>query len=55
VALAALPRQLFLLAAVAVVLAGLVALLWRPLHLLCFDPDYAAAIGLPAHVVWNWR
>ena len=48
VALAALPRQLFLLAAVAVVLAGLVTLLWRPLHLLCFDPDYAAAIGLPA-------
>ena len=48
VALAALPRQLFLLAADAVVLAGLVALLWRPLHLLCFDPDYAAAIGLPA-------
>lgn len=48
VALAALPRQLFLLAAVSVVLAGLVALLWRPLHLLCFDPDYAAAIGLPA-------
>jgi manganese/zinc/iron transport system permease protein len=48
VALAALPRQLFLLAAVALVLAGLVALLWRPLHLLCFDPDYAAAIGLPA-------
>jgi manganese/zinc/iron transport system permease protein len=48
VTLAALPRQLFLLAAVAVVLAGLVALLWRPLHLLCFDPDYAAAIGLPA-------
>ena len=47
-ALAALPRQLFLLAAVAVVLTGLVALLWRPLHLLCFDPDYAAAIGLPA-------
>ena len=47
-ALAALPRQLFLLTAVAVVLAGLVALLWRPLHLLCFDPDYAAAIGLPA-------
>ncbi|MCA3272039.1 MAG: metal ABC transporter permease [Roseomonas sp.] len=48
VALAALPRQLFLLAAVAVVLAALIALLWRPLHLLCFDPDYAAAIGLPA-------
>lgn len=47
-ALASLPRQIFLLAAVALVLAGLVALLWRPLHLLCFDPDYAAAIGLPA-------
>jgi len=47
-ALAALPRQLFLLAVVALVLAGLVALLWRPLHVLCFDPDYAAAIGLPA-------
>ena len=47
-ALAFLPRQIFLLAAVALVLAGLVALLWRPLHLLCFDPDYAAAIGLPA-------
>lgn len=47
-ALASLPRQLFLLAVVAAVLAGLVALLWRPLHLLCFDPDYAAAIGLPA-------
>ena len=48
VALASLPRQIFLLAAVSLVLAGLVALLWRPLHLLCFDPDYAAAIGLPA-------
>jgi manganese/zinc/iron transport system permease protein len=47
-ALASLPRQIFLLAAVSLILAGLVALLWRPLHLLCFDPDYAAAIGLPA-------
>jgi manganese/zinc/iron transport system permease protein len=47
-ALASLPRQIFLLAAVSLVLAGLVALLWRPLHLLCFDSDYAAAIGLPA-------
>ncbi|MCA3417881.1 MAG: metal ABC transporter permease [Roseomonas sp.] len=47
-ALASMPRQIFLLAAVSLVLAGLVALLWRPLHLLCFDPDYAAAIGLPA-------
>lgn len=47
-ALAHLPRQLHLLAGVAVVVATIVALLWRPLHLLCFDPDYAAAIGLPA-------
>ena len=47
-ALAHLPRQLHLLAGVAVVVAVIVALLWRPLHLLCFDPDYAAAIGLPA-------
>ena len=47
-ALAFLPRQIFLLASVSLVLAGLVALLWRPFHLLCFDPDYAAAIGLPA-------
>jgi manganese/zinc/iron transport system permease protein len=47
-ALASLPRQIFLLAAVSLVLAALIALLWRPLHLLCFDPDYAAAIGLPA-------
>ena len=47
-ALAHLPRQLHLLAGVAVVVVTIVALLWRPLHLLCFDPDYAAAIGLPA-------
>lgn len=47
-ALVHLPRQLHLLAGVAVVVATIVALLWRPLHLLCFDPDYAAAIGLPA-------
>jgi len=47
-ALAALPRQLHLLAGVAAVVALTVAALWRPLHLLCFDPDYATAIGLPA-------
>ena len=47
-ALASLPRQIFLLAAVSLVLAALIALLWQPLHLLCFAPDYAAAIGLPA-------
>lgn len=47
-ALATLPRQLHLLAGVGLVVALIVAVLWRPLHLLCFDPDYAAAIGLPA-------
>jgi len=47
-ALATLPRQLHLLAGVGLAVALIVAVLWRPLHLLCFDPDYAAAIGLPA-------
>lgn len=47
-ALAALPRQLHLLAGVAAAVALLVALLWRPLKLLCFDADYAAALGYPA-------
>jgi manganese/zinc/iron transport system permease protein len=47
VALAALPHGLWLLLGVAA-LAGLtVAALWRPLKLLCFDADYAAALGLP--------
>jgi manganese/zinc/iron transport system permease protein len=47
-ALAALPRQLGLLAAVAAVVGLAVAALWRPLKLLCFDPGYAAALGFPA-------
>lgn len=47
-ALGSLPRQLHLLAGVGLAVALIVAALWRPLHLLCFDPDYAAAIGLPA-------
>lgn len=47
-ALAGLPRQLHLLAGVAVAVGAIVALLWRPLHLVCFDPDYAVALGLPA-------
>jgi manganese/zinc/iron transport system permease protein len=47
-ALAALPRQLHLLAGVGAAVAAIIALLWRPLTLLCFDPDYAAALGLPA-------
>lgn len=47
-ALAGLPRQLHLLTGVAVAVGAIVALLWRPLHLVCFDPDYAVALGLPA-------
>jgi manganese/zinc/iron transport system permease protein len=46
-ALAALPRQLGLLAGVAAASALVVALLWRPLQLLCFDPAYARVLGLP--------
>ncbi len=48
VALAALPRQLGLVAVVAVVVALAVAVFWRPLKLICFDPDYARALGIPA-------
>jgi manganese/zinc/iron transport system permease protein len=47
-ALAALPRQLGLLAGVAVVVGVAVALAWRPLKLVCFDTAYAAALGLPS-------
>jgi manganese/zinc/iron transport system permease protein len=46
-ALAALPRQLGLLAGVAAAAAVIVAALWRPLELLCFDRGYAAVLGLP--------
>jgi manganese/zinc/iron transport system permease protein len=45
-ALAALPRQLGLLAAVAVAAVLFVALCWQPLRLICFDPDFARSIGL---------
>jgi manganese/zinc/iron transport system permease protein len=46
-ALAALPRQLGLLAGVAVAVAVAVAVLWRPIKLVCFDPAYAQALGIP--------
>jgi len=48
VALAALPRQLGLMAGVALAVAVAVAALWRPIQLVCFDPDYARALGLPS-------
>ena len=46
VALAGLPRQLGLLAAVALLAFGTVALCWQPLRLLCFDPDFARSLGM---------
>jgi len=45
-ALAALPRQLGLLASVAVVAGLVVALCWRPLQLVAFDPGFAASLGM---------
>jgi manganese/zinc/iron transport system permease protein len=50
-ALASLPRQLGLLAAVAALSAVAVGLCWRPFELLCFDPDYAAVLGLPVRAL----
>ncbi len=50
-ALASLPRQLGLLAGVASVVAMTVAALWRPLKLICFDPGYAAALGMPSRAL----
>lgn len=47
-ALATLPRQLGLLAGVALAVGLTVATFWRPIQLVCFDPAYAQAIGLPA-------
>ncbi|WP_207539137.1 metal ABC transporter permease [Sabulicella rubraurantiaca] len=45
-ALAGLPRQLGLLAGVAAVSVLAVAAFWHPLRLVCFDADYARALGL---------
>jgi manganese/zinc/iron transport system permease protein len=50
-ALATLPRQLGLLAGVALAVGLAVAAFWRPIKLVCFDPAYAQAIGLPARRV----
>jgi manganese/zinc/iron transport system permease protein len=50
-ALAEAPRQLGLLLGVAAASALAVALCWRPLKLLCFDPAYAAVLGLPVRAL----
>jgi manganese/zinc/iron transport system permease protein len=46
VALMGMPRQLGLLFAVALAAGAFVLAFWRPLKLLCFDPDYARSLGL---------
>jgi manganese/zinc/iron transport system permease protein len=51
VALAALPRQLGLLAGVAVAVSVAVAVFWRPIKLACFDSAYARAIGVPSRSI----
>ena len=50
-ALAGLPRQLGLLASVAAIAIAAVAVFWRPLLILCFDPDYATALGVPSRAL----
>lgn len=45
-ALAGLPRQLGLLAAVCAASLAFVLLCWRPLRLVCFDRDFALSLGL---------
>lgn len=49
--LATLPPAVFLLAGVGASIALAVTLLWRPLKLLCFDADYARALGLPVRAL----
>ena len=50
-ALSSLPPAVFLLAGVAVAVALVVAVLWRPLKLLCFDAAYAQSLGLPVRAL----
>ncbi len=44
-ALAAVPRELWTLLIVLGLVLGVLALLWKELRLVCFDPDFAATIG----------
>ncbi len=46
-ALLALPRELLLLGAIAVSVGLLTAIFFRELRIVAFDPEFAAAIGLP--------
>lgn len=50
-ALSDLPPELPRMAIVALVIAGLTALFWRPLKISTFDEGYAATIGLPVRTI----
>jgi manganese/zinc/iron transport system permease protein len=50
-ALAGLPPELGLLAAVTALVAGFVAMLWRPLKIATFDEGFAATLGLPVRAL----
>lgn len=44
------PRYLYVMAAIGIIGAGVLALLWRPLRVATFDPHYARFISLPTVV-----
>ncbi len=46
-ALAGLPSELFRIAGVLVIIAGLIGVFWRPLKISTFDEGYAATLGMP--------
>jgi manganese/zinc/iron transport system permease protein len=50
-ALAALPPELFRILAVTLIVAALLAVLWRPLAISTFDEGFAAALGLPVRAI----
>jgi manganese/zinc/iron transport system permease protein len=51
VALSHLPPELLRIAVVAAVIAGLIAVFWRPLKLSTFDEGFARAMGLPVGAI----
>jgi manganese/zinc/iron transport system permease protein len=50
-ALATLPSELFLLAAIATAILAALALLWRPLTIATFDEGFAASVGIPTRAL----
>ena len=51
VALAELPPELFRIAIVALIIAVLLAVFWRPLAISTFDEGFAATLGLPVRAI----